>query len=261
MQDNNSFIYPYDPTISPDKAVAGDYAFYNGSKVVIVSNSTDLSTLPDNYVPIGVVVVPGTHNIYGDGSCGIASLKYMSSNYPDTGTLQLEYLSIGQYTTDLGLPTFDSVPLGNESDGLPLKTSDVGYLPTRPSGTICKHDSEAYYSGAIVSSVYIPSPYLTDRNKNLGYSQTTSPCTESNVLSDFDGINNSKVFQKKLQLKAIGKQLQQLLIVQAVVIHLLLVVVGDTILTVLSKVIGIYLLVENQVIQLGLVKLIQLFLI
>jgi hypothetical protein len=38
------------------------------------------------WTPIGIVVVPGSHNRYGDGSCGVISLVSMDCNNPEDGT-------------------------------------------------------------------------------------------------------------------------------------------------------------------------------
>ena len=61
-------------------AVAADILMYDKeqSRKFILKNGTDFSKYPaSRYVPIGVVVVPGSHNVYDDGSCGVMSLKAM----------------------------------------------------------------------------------------------------------------------------------------------------------------------------------------
>lgn len=114
---NNQQIYPTESLgIDPSQSVAGDYAFYNREKVCIIPNDTDLTTLPENYIPIGVVVVPGTHNVYGDGSCGVMSLKPMSCDAPSTGGTSEQNMSWGVYGTNISvLPNLDQVPTGNTS--------------------------------------------------------------------------------------------------------------------------------------------------
>ena len=69
-------------------AVAADILMYDKeqSRKFILKSGTDFSKYPSNrYVPIGIVVVPGTHNVYGDGSCGVMSLKAMNCDTPSTG--------------------------------------------------------------------------------------------------------------------------------------------------------------------------------
>jgi hypothetical protein len=43
--------------------------------------------LEEQITPIGVVVIPTSHNVYGTGECAIVSLNTMSCNTPDTGNL------------------------------------------------------------------------------------------------------------------------------------------------------------------------------
>lgn len=188
---NNQQIYPTESLgIDPSQSVAGDYAFYNREKVCIIPNDTDLTTLPENYIPIGVVVVPGTHNVYGDGSCGVMSLKPMSCDAPSTGGTSEQNMSWGVYGTNISvLPNLDQVPTGNTSNGIPTGQTHYAYLPSdRISDTQCAHDTDAYY----YFSPYIPSPYLTDGSRNPGYYQTSSPSSAANALADFDGIGNTE---------------------------------------------------------------------
>lgn len=188
---NNQQIYPTEPLgIDPSQSVAGDYAFYDGQKICIIPNNTDLSTLPENYIPIGVVVVPGTHNVYGDGSCGVMSLKPMNCSTPSTGGTSEQAMCWGVSGINISeLRDLDLVPTGNTSNGIPTGSTQSGYLPSdKFSGTQCAHDTDAYY----YSSSYIPSPYLTDGSRNPGYYQTSSPSSSSNALADFDGIGNTE---------------------------------------------------------------------
>lgn len=180
-------------SISPADSVAGDYCFYDkvADKVVIVDQTKwSADKYPsDKYTPIGVVVVPGTHNVYGDGSCGVMSLKEMNYSTPDTGSTSYQYMCWGVYGTDIStLRNLDQVPTGNQANGLPTGESGYAYLPSDNfSGTRCAHDTDVYYN----SSPYIPSPYLTDGSRNPGYYQTTSPSSSNNALADFDGRGNT----------------------------------------------------------------------
>ena len=172
------------------EAVAGDAVLYDetNDKLVIIDN-TKLEDYTEGYTPIGVVVVPGIHNVYGDGSCGVMSLKPMNCDTPSTGGTSDENMYWGVYGTNIsGLPDLDQVPIGNTSNGIPTGQTSYAYLPSdKFSGTQCAHDTDAYY----ISSPYIPSPYLTDGSRNPGYYQTSSPSSSSNALADFDGIGNT----------------------------------------------------------------------
>lgn len=184
-------------SISPADSVAGDYCFYDktADKVIIVDQTKwSADKYPSSKcTPIGIVVVPGTHNVYRDGSCGVMSLKEMNYSTPDTGSTSYQYIYWGHLGNDISnLPNLNKVPTGNQANGLPTTQTSYAYLPSDEfSGTQCLHDTDAYYS----NSPYIPSPYLTDGSRNPGYYQTTSPSSSSNALADFDGKGNSEILQ------------------------------------------------------------------
>lgn len=180
--------------VDPSKSAPCDLCFYDrttDSLIIVAGDAWNISTYPSSrYVPIGVVVVPGSHNVYGDGSCGVMSLKPMNCDTPSTGGTSERYMYWGVNGTNIsGIPDLDQVPTGNTSNGIPTGSTSFGYLPSdKFSGdTQCAHDTDAYYN----SSSYIPSPYLTDGSRNPGYYQTSSPSSSNNALADFDGIGNT----------------------------------------------------------------------
>ena len=179
--------------VNPDQSKPCDLCFYDKTedKVIIVNGEQwNSSTYPSSrYTPIGIVVVPGSHNVYNDGSCGVMSLKGMDCDNPSQGAASNEYMYWGVYGTDIStLRNLDQVPTGNQANGLPTGESGYAYLPSDNfSGTQCAHDTDVYYN----SSPYIPSPYLTDGSRNPGYYQTTSPSSSNNALADFDGRGNT----------------------------------------------------------------------
>ena len=175
----------------------GDAVLYDkqANKLIVVPTTDDMDTqYPANdYEPIGIVVIPASHDVYGTGQCGVMSLKEMNCDLPDTGSTSYQGIYWGQYEVDLSLPNLNEVPIGNSSDGAPTDANYAGYLPSDNfSGGVCAHDSNSYYS-KLGPSWKTPSPYLSDESRNLGYSQTSSPCSTSNRLADFDGIGNSQV--------------------------------------------------------------------
>ena len=183
--------------INPSDSSPCDLCFYDrttDSLIIVAGDAWNISTYPSSrYVPIGVVVVPGTHNVYGDGSCGVMSLKDMDYNSPDSGSTSYRGICWGGYGDDISLPNLNQVPTGNTSNGIPTGQTDVGYLPSDKFSSRdiqCVHDTDAYYESL---SFQIPSPYLTDGSRNPGYYQTTSPSSSNNALADFDGIGNSQV--------------------------------------------------------------------
>ena len=137
-------------TIPKREATAADYVLYDkvNQELVCVSSSADLSNYPsDSYTPIGIVVVPASHNVYGDGSYGIMSLKSMNCDVPSTGSTSEQYMYWGVYGTDiLGLPDLDQVPTGNTSNGIPIDQKSSAYLSSdKFSKTQCAHDTDTFY--------------------------------------------------------------------------------------------------------------------
>lgn len=188
---------------NPSQSVAGDLCFYDkqNDKVIIVSGKDwSIETYPaDRYTPIGVVVVPGIHDVYGDGSCGVMSLKTMSCDSPSTGGTSEQIMYWGVYGTDISsLPNSNQAPTvgtisspGNSSGTITGQTNNP-YMPSDIfSGKQCPHDTNAYYYTLSSSSSAAPSPYLSDGSRNPGYYQTTSPSSTSNYLADFDGRGNT----------------------------------------------------------------------
>lgn len=182
--------------VDPSKSAPCDLCFYDrttDSLIIVAGDAWDSSTYPSSrYVPIGVVVVPGSHNVYGDGSCGVMSLKAMNCDTPSTGGTLEQGMYWGSYFTNIsGLRDLNRVPTGNTSNGIPTGSAFRGYLPSdKFSGTQCAHDTDVSYVNTYVTPP-IPSPYLTDGSRNPGYYQTSSPSSSSNAFADFDGIGNT----------------------------------------------------------------------
>ena len=101
--------------ILSNEAVAGDICLYNKQQdrlELYSQNVFDNDSFPlTKYTPVGIVAVPGTHNVYSDGSCAIVSLKNMSMNTPDTGTFDFEQMYCGGCDYDSSLPNFGIIPV------------------------------------------------------------------------------------------------------------------------------------------------------
>ena len=190
--------------VDPIKSAPCDLCFYDrttDSLIIVAGDAWNSSTYPSSrYVPIGVVVVPGSHNVYGDGSCGVMSLKPMNCSTPSTGGTSEQYMYWGVYGTDISaLPNLDQVPIVGSGSNVGNASSTVtgeeyyAYLPSdKFSAVQCPHDTDAYYYSSSSSYDQAPSPYLTDGSRNPAYYQTSSPSSSSNALADFDGIGNTE---------------------------------------------------------------------
>lgn len=189
-----------DNGINPIESKAGDICLYNISagKLIIVDGETfDANAYPSsNYSPVGVVVVPGSHDIYGDGSCGIISLKEMDYGNPDNGTTSYKGICWGGNGVDISsLTNYEQVccvgNYGSVSENVTF-VSSYAHLPSDKFNTVENpYDiGTGYYYNDRYG--YIPSPYKNDGTFNVEYSRISSPSSGLNAMSDFDGANNTK---------------------------------------------------------------------
>lgn len=180
--------------------VAGDICFYDsevGQRIIVPFEDYSIELYPaSRYNPLGVVVIPASHNVYGNGCAGVMSLNWINTNnYANGGAIQ--GLSWDKNYIDF---RYDGVPL------LPNLTSNtfesyeyyigIGFAPHQggsviPSGEDMDKQSGYYdYASGDLRTKYIPSPYLNDGSKNPAYHQVTfnvSGTTYTNVLADFAG--------------------------------------------------------------------------
>lgn len=187
--------------IPVSEAKAADILMYQVSTDTkfIVKGDDDFSKYPSpDYVPIGVVVIPASHNVYGDGSCGVMSLKEMNCDTPDSGSTSYNSMYWGGYGDDISLHNFDTVCHVGNQDNLSETvqgTTSYAYLPSDKSSFDAldnPYDTETgyYYND---SDYHIPSPYKNDGSFNTEYSRTSSPSDSNNAMSDFEGVENSQV--------------------------------------------------------------------
>ena len=179
----------------------------NAAKLIIVKNA-DFSAEKypyEGYSPVGVIVVPASHNVYGDGSCGVVSLMNMSCDTPDTGSIETNDIHWGGYGVDVNtLQNLDQAPYVGTCKAPGDETSTVvgeyysmcipsDVFESGSSAVQCPHDLNAYYSRNTSDYYASPSPYLTNGNRNPAYYQTTSPSSTANCLADFNGKQNTQI--------------------------------------------------------------------
>lgn len=186
-------------TLKKPEAKVGDVCFYDKEqdKLIIVSEWSAETHPASRYTPIGIVVIPSSHDVYGTGEAGVMSLKEMNYNTPNEGSISYLVMYWGEYRTDISELTNYNVVCHIGNNGNPQSTiqgiTSRAYLPSDKFDTVqCPHDTDAYYNYDD-SDYCIPSPYLTDGSRNPLYYQTTSPSSANNAMSDFDGKNNSQV--------------------------------------------------------------------
>ena len=173
-------------------AVVGDIccANSNGDKIFIKMGDS----IPDGYSVIGVVVIPSSHDVYGTGECAIMSVNFMNYSTPDTGGASGQYIYWGGHGTDISNLTNFTVVNYVGSKGNVNKTvqgtTEGAYLPSDTFSTVNGLDGIANYFFNS-NSKYCPSPYNSNGSRNEAY--YTTDYSQYNVLSDFDGVSNTKI--------------------------------------------------------------------
>lgn len=178
--------------------IAGD--FY-----VIDSNNNGYfvrDTVPSGTTPIGVVVIPPSHNVYGNNVGAIISLKAMphvsdNSNTEHSGISTPVGLWAGAFKSEmLSSPTIYAYGrVNNQSNTHTLSYTDdtiisnetLSFASDLYSGgtysVACIDDSNSWYysSSSVNTNCVIPSPYLSDGSRNPKYGK------EANDILKFDG--------------------------------------------------------------------------
>lgn len=181
---------------------AGDICVYDvnkGTLAIIKAAEWSASTYPiDTYAPVGIVVVPASHEHYEDGKCAVMSLNHMNPNTPTTGgnyfsmywgNKSVNISSLPQLDKMLYVGYYDSI--GNTVLGM----DDGSYLPSDSFiGLNNPYDNKTKYSvkGGNTTYYFGPSPYQNDETFNPNYSMIDSPSSTDNSLADFDGKGNTQ---------------------------------------------------------------------
>lgn len=174
-------------------------------KFLIKQNSLSKAIYPaSKFTPIGVVVIPKSHDVYGTGEIGIVGLLYCDSDSStNRGVLDYKAVTWGStYRAVSGLKNFTKVPnygvAGSQQLDL-ISEENSGCLPTTYNSAVkCLHDDKAYYYSETVNAA--PSPYLSNGEKNDMYSSTDVPSSSLNMLSDFNGLSNTQAINEMSSL-------------------------------------------------------------
>lgn len=172
----------------------GDVVLCNKKTLELFATPDYEQYSPDSYEPIGVVVIPADHDVYGTGECGIVSLRAASLTTPDVGQANPQSnVSFGdasgknlniQYLSGLSLPkcddngNFEKFVSMSYTLIIPTDSNDNPDFPN-PSG----EPNSSYFQHA---SLFMrsPSPFWADDSKNEAY---THGGKDNNILANFDG--------------------------------------------------------------------------
>lgn len=187
---------------SISSASVGDIVLYNKSTKAYISvspNSLSSSAYPlSTYHPIGIVAIPASHNVYGNGKAGVVSYTCMDIRTATTGfqgqgfttyrdEVQYQYPKAAIGTTQFTTANYTGTT-ASPSSSVSGQVKIV-YMPSDSySGSSCPTDSSARYSSSSSSSYAAPSPYNSSGGRNSLYYSNSS----LNVLSDFAGKANTE---------------------------------------------------------------------
>ena len=217
-----------DKTISyiDPKEVPGGIVLWNSTtqrKLIVNSETYSTERYPEEkYTPIGVIVIPASH--MDDGRARMMSLRWMSCDDPENGSITYNTMIWGTDTDLTGLTNFTQVPAiaryDDEGAGGIIALTEpqeiytavsASFLPsddpswtgeTNPEDPGTRwHNSGTYWcqneSGETIVDAYnfyAPSPYASDGTPNPLYRATEySGGSINNALSYFDGRHQSDV--------------------------------------------------------------------
>lgn len=186
--------------------------FYSKSKGGFVVTYDDAYWNPSDMTPIGIVVVPLSHNVYGDGSVGVMSLVNMSWKTPDIGDINRSQDSEALIVwggNSSGLPHSNSIPILGNCSASP-KNNVTGalngnvFMPTDASwatGPMCDTDiTTKYYASTDGSRGWGPSPFTGSARNSLYYSTyTTNPLAKYNGDEFTDLLCEKSTYQLNWQ--------------------------------------------------------------
>ena len=164
---------------------AGDIVLYSkrkGNIFAVTSRYLDKFD-PKLFIPIGIVVIPQSHNVYNNGCAGVMSLKYMSCKTPDEGTFDNEKIYFGwsdseNCTIDLS-SNFNSI---NLSELYRYYFNHLGICTALPKNSVQNYDYKLYFPGDKFDKRHYP------LSKNLKYGTNT----DSSLTDYYWGISPYK---------------------------------------------------------------------
>lgn len=189
--------------VSASKSSACDVCLYdktNDTLVIVKYDDFSVVSYPSsNYSPVGVVVVPGTHDVYGTGECGVMSLRSMSCDYPDDGEDTNNKMYWGQpSSSSLTSHPYNYVYGYMSTDNTyrvenVYKNIDV-YLPSDCFTSLQNpNDKDTYWFNPGWSHYIGFSPYTENDGRNSDYYRNDYEYGKC-CLSDFNGKQNTEDF-------------------------------------------------------------------
>lgn len=185
--------------ISISDSLAGDVVFATTSGELVIRREQEEWRKDEE--PVGIVVIPASHNVYSNGACGVMALMNASALTPNIGSISNEEMYWGYWQNDIyELTNYKGITeYGNNDTWTGINFHEgYGYLPSDQSDFGAKlmnkiPDSDQkcwyYYND---NAYHAPSPYLNDGTINSNY-HTPWRYNDGNALSDIKGKENTAV--------------------------------------------------------------------
>lgn len=174
------------------EANVGDIIIYKDGEFFAVNPNE----LTNEGTPIGIVAIPSSHNIYGDGSCGVMALnceyKMMGTKYSSN---PLTNYPNAYYINNMGeAQDWDSVQLLDSKQGAWYCCFIPSDYPEAEDNRQSLDKSRYYLNTSITNYTALgPSPYNSDGSKNDVYYMKDSQY--NNALSDINGSQNTLILK------------------------------------------------------------------
>lgn len=186
--------------------VVGTIVLYNkdANLMEFVSPDKLAEHNPEIEEPIGIVVTPSSHDVYGTGEVGVMSLKGLNVNNPDSGSTSNSEIRWGLYGQEIdGIKEWECFPeigfgvtLYSEvkaSVSYALFPSDNPEFTTKIPGTDKKSGYRTPEDGSDAEPL-APSPYAEDgESKNPDFFTAE---IGKNAFRDFNGKGNTATYLK-----------------------------------------------------------------
>ena len=101
--------------------------------------------IQESYVPIGIVVVPTSHNVYENFACGVMSLYCMDYTSPDTGGNGSKNPTHGGTGSTPLTSYYRAIVYSDWLDPNNLTLNSYGFLPGPYNYVLYDSDAKYYY--------------------------------------------------------------------------------------------------------------------
>ena len=192
---NNNVPHIWTERIGSFETKAGQIVLWDSDRETkLVVDDYNTSNYPTSrYTPIGVVVIPSSH--MDDGRARMMSLRWMSCDDPENGSITYKTMVWGIETNISGLTKLTEVPIIESATNQIISgVNNIGYLSSDYSGFSNTYNPQDSGTDWYNPKYLIASPYAADGTPNPLYRATSySGGSINNALSYFDGRHQSDV--------------------------------------------------------------------